>query len=297
MKRLVDGVASLFGLVREISPTLDIIKELNAGKLVLVDSGMHNPMQRWVRNIAIWDQFLETRSFEIRTWSTAFSEYFNHDRREEFVGKDRLLRPEKVRFVGPFVRNYNPDGIDIVYDLKDVGAHAEEVHASLLSTLKTVVHFQNNWEDEVVLLEGILRQVILTSRELAARGEDLPLCMIEINSKYDTDVVRGLIHELHQVGNRVVVVRQVFRPEPTCDFKADIHIVERSPFLDYLRGDDEVLLRSGTPVLLAPFYWLPTESVWKKRNSRPRVLPSIDEYNAGRIDPFGPDVVPVVGGR
>lgn len=258
------------------SRTLNIVDELAAGKLILVDSGIHSPVQRWMREIAMWDQFLNRKTVEIRSWSEWWSSHPNFKkflRRENDVD---VIRAELISYLGLVA---NPSAI---WDWPSsvVEASADAVQRSILSTRKTVMKFRYHAEEEISQIEQVLSISIEVARSLAQSGDEVPLFMIEIGSLYDTARIRSLIHELHDTGAQIVVIRLVDWPTSTSDMKADIHIIERTPFLDYLYDESEVLMRTGEYASLAPFYKTTKRPGWLWKPSQPRDFPSISEYNA-----------------
>jgi hypothetical protein len=281
MAKLINTIARILGIQDSISlPVLDLVKELEAGKLILVDSGIHSPVQYWVREIAMWDQFVDQKTVEIRSWTSGFSSHPNFRHFIETHDGECQVRADCIRFLGdiempvPTTRGSVSLGENLV----------KQVRTSIQSMKKTVVKFRYHDEKEIVRIEDVLQTSIETVRSLADLGEALPLFLVEIGVLYDTPHIRSLIRELHGLGARVVVVRLVDTPTSISDMDADVHILERTPFLPYLRDDSEVILGSGEYASVSPFYKQPGRQSWMKRERQKRAFPSISAYNA---DPDG----------
>lgn len=275
--KIANFIGGLLGLERyKTSPSLNLIQELDSGKLILVDAGIHSPVQRRVREITLWDEFVEEKTVEIRCWSSFFSA---HPNRMKFIDHDydgeRKFHTDNVRFFG---NTHYPDYNEKIAD-GDLPGFVEQIKASIKSTCKTVISIRYHCESEIVKIEEILKGAISVVQSMTAQKETLPLFMIELSIMYDIPRIQSLIKDLHALGPKVVVVRLVDTPTPTSNMNADIHIVERSPFLEYLNQEAEVLLKSGTYATVTPFYQPPLRRRWvSKEFTRP--IPSIEEYNA-----------------
>lgn len=249
------------------SPSLDIIKELSAGKLILVDSGIHSPVQYKLREITHWDELLEKKTVEIRSWSSPFGGHPNWRRVYDGDLSGRINLFGEYTF---------PDAMEDSTGLGNNLFHGFK--EAVVSGMKTTFKARYHNEEEIPRIEGVLDAAIDAVKSLSASNDSLPLFMIELGIMYDTPHIRSLIYGLHSLGAGVVVVRLIDHPAPISDMEADIHIVERTPFLEYLTHDAEVILRCGTYAVVSPF--LGPLMHRPRRNYSTRGFPSFESYNA-----------------
>jgi hypothetical protein len=271
MPGIIDYVANEFGWERErSSPIMDVVKELSAGKLIFVDADIHSPVQRWMREISFWDEFINEKAVEIRAWSSLLGYYHN---RETFIRNLASARDDRLKLFGK--RSYQ----DFSEEITDETDFVRQVALSMDTVLKTVIEVDDRHEDGVKKVRNILIAAIAVVKEKVVKNEQLPLFMIELMFAINDESVRALIRQLHDLGARIVVIRLVGWPTTISDMPADIHIVERTPFLSYLRNEAEVLLRDGTYATVHPFFRESPKGRWGKKD-RLRPVPSFDEYNA-----------------
>lgn len=262
------------------SPELDIVEEVNSGKLILVDSGVHSPLQYWLKEIPMWDEFFDQKTVEIRSWSSTYSQHPNFKKLISSRDGELTIRADKMIYLDSYEIPQPIFGSDYIRD----GNLAKRLADSIQSVDKTVIRFEYNKEQEIAKIESILHTCIDTVQGLIHLGDDLPLFLIEIGDRYDTPTIQRLIHDLHDLGPSIVVIRLVTSPRPISAMDADIHIIERTPFLDYLHADSEALLKSGEYVTVTPYPVVLNKNFAWGNKKRQRPSPSIDEYNA---DPEG----------
>ena len=280
LTKIARSFAKLFNLTRgSTSPFLDVLEALTQGKFILVDSGIHSPVQRWLREITLWNEFIDHKTVEIRSWSSFLG---GHPNRMKFFTKQDVGTHRQSNLVRFFGNSHYPEFNEKLTG-QDKDALAQQVANSIKSVLKTVVSFRYHEEAEIERIEGVLQTSIMTLQSMILNKEKLPLFMIEIGIMYDRPAIRSLIEEIHQLGAMVVVVRLVNSPTPISDMASDIHIIERTPFLRFLKQDSEVLLKDGRYATVTPFYRPPIRTLWQRNNST-RPFPCLDAYNA---DPDG----------
>lgn len=230
---------------------IDIVSALKDGKTVLIDSTLGSPIQRHLKNITGWGDFLNSPTFEL--WN-----YDNRVSFEPFKGLEKHRVRHKI----------------------------DEIRNSIISNQKTVTHINHSTIDVGLRAsERMIEAIVETAEELWHDEHPLPLFVIELFWRHENEYTLELLKRLKDI-TATLVFRTTETSMPTSKISSDIHIVERPEFRKYLRSDAEVLMKCGTRTVISSH---PDASRFKRsinRNHDLETTPSISDFNESFLSPL-----------
>lgn len=275
---------------------VDLEVELQPGRLILLDSGMHQPIREYASYMANLGTLAHRRTVEIRSWGysssrSAYRERYAKDYKTPLLhyaapsGSYSVVDRKIFELDGKRVSEFDP------YDSRNPAvervnpAFAQELEASITTDLKTLVSLyycmnRDPGDMEAALVESIDIGIAAVEKS-KAEGREIPVFIIDVMKGDDSPAIRDALKRLKDAGAPVLVVYTVSRPCPMTDLPSDLHMIERYELKT--RFDDEVMLSTGEIVVIAE-YWT-TDIPQKGR--RPRWWPddkigplqTVSQYN------------------
>jgi hypothetical protein len=284
---------------------IDLEAELQPGRLVLLDSGMHQPVQHYAHLVANLGSFAHRRTVEILSWGSKAAEISHHQRHDSHH-RDMNKLPRYAEPSGSYGivhrKVFERDGERVSelekYSTKGVVEKvnpdfAAEIEASIEGNLKTLVELENRKgieaEMERALVESI--DIGIAAVECAkAAGREVPVFVIDVMMDDDSPAIRDALTRLKTAGAPILLVYVVCRPCPMSDMPSDLHMIERIQLKS--RFADEVMLSTDERVVIAGMNesWNIDKPRWVDRDvssARCSPLPSITK-SKGRL-PDGKD--------
>jgi hypothetical protein len=295
MGMIGDMVARLSGRVKvQGRRALDLEGELRPGRLLLLDSGMHQPVQYHARIMTNLGSLADKRTVEIRSWgfdSSRISHYERHDRRHRENNRKPHYPNPSGEFGIVYRKVFERDGalVDAIerYSLENRPAEkvnpvfAAELAESIEAKLKTLVSLEHclnrdGGDMESALVESI-DIGIAAVRRAAAEAREAPIFIVDVMKEDDSPAIRDALARLKEAGAAILVVYTVSSPCPMTDMPSDLHMIERYPLKT--RFEDELVLATEEIVVIARMdeVWKIDRNRWIKRDDRP--LQTVAEYN------------------
>lgn len=289
------------GYRRDTLRRIDLAEELRPGRLVFADVGRHQPVQEYLYRIAWWDPIISLRptvelKFETTTDTLATYGRWRHEGKLDHLPESQVaLLQRDCNLVHAGGQSYSSD--------EESGSvpFSDRFEMAITTCSKTIVDMGRVWgyEDERERLKAVnaideadLLVAILQVAERAVRSGTAKahtFIVEALSGQVDRRDVTAALLALRDAGAAVLFIRRATAPMPTYDMPADLHMIERYP----LKNDygDELVLVTEERVVVAGTYPSHKRPEWvsramAKRLSR-KAMPTVEEYNKGKLDPFG----------
>jgi len=268
---------NILGIVRAPeAKMIDIREELANGKSILLDSGIHSPMQDHIRRICTWAEYVDEPTVEFWTSLFPIEMYHRHE-----SGRFNLNRNDWTLSGDSIV--HTPIKYDDNYKKFKVSKQIETIVAAMRAGKKTIVQLDGpptiyKYRDA----ERVLQAIVETAESLWFEERRMPVFMIQILQRHENEYIHELIQRLQQIAP-TVVIKLVETPMPTTSLTADIHIVERTDFQKYLRSEAEVLLANNQRAVIATHYAAREFTKWDYKSYKFEDTPTVAEYNASFV--------------
>ncbi len=264
---------NILGLVRAPEARkLDIFAELANGKSILLDSGLHSPMQDYIRRICASAEYIDKPTIEL--WHSLFpvEAYLQHAGRFK-LSKDRTLSGDNLIHASNKIGKWHDHTEKS--KIRNLRKQIETIKSAMRSEKKTIAQI-----DSMRYEERVIEAIVETAEELWVKEHNMPLFVIQFLQRYKNEYVFELIKRLQQIAP-TVIIRVVEAPMPiTPSLTADIHIVERTDFQKYLRSDAEVLLANNQRAVITSHHEAREFTKWDYKSYKFEDTPTVAEYNA-----------------
>ncbi|MNU36358.1 hypothetical protein D3C71_249730 [compost metagenome] len=264
---LRDIAAKMSGMVRVPEfRRLDLEAELQPGRLILLDSGIHQPVRYYASYMPNLGALAHRPTVEIRSWNFHAS-HRSHRARQDVRHRERGYKPCYPEVSGNYAVVYRKvferdgerlDPFELLRLTGNIPAEtlnptfAAELEASIDANLKTLVsleHCMNRDEDdmEFALVESI-DIGIAAVKKARAEGREVPVFIVDLMKEDDSVAIRDALQRLKHAGAAVLVVYTVSSPCPMTDLPSDLHLIERYELKTRLA--EEVMLSTEERVVI-----------------------------------------------
>jgi hypothetical protein len=272
---LRDMAAKMSGMVRAPEcRRLDLEAELRPGRLILLDSGMHQPIRHYASFMPNLGTLAHRRTVEIRSWGFLTS-WKAHRARQDRRHRERGYKPYYPEVSGDYGlverKVFERDGERVsqfeMYSTENRpveklnSTFAAELQSSIETNLKTLVsleHCMNRDEGDMesALVESINIGIAAVEQ---AKDEGLEL--------------------LKDAGAPILVVYTVSSPCPMTDLPSDLHMIERYQLKSQF--EDEVMLSTEERVVIVGMneHWKIERPRWVHPDANITPLQSVAQYN------------------
>lgn len=275
-------VAALLGF--EPAPRLRMVDPVDVvmkGGISVIDSGWTHPLVQHFEHFAIRKHFTDVPTIDLGIFRRLKAVYRNPSSFRPDIGfleSSQVVLVEKV------------PGIS-VDDVCDANASFEEdIKTAILTVKRTVIDLYDVYLEKefVETLVSALKTVEFAIVEMAAKGRRLPVLVIDLLPDFENDEVHDLIRRINGYGCGVMLFRLVYVATPTTKIVSDLHIVERYPLRNpiFSSWENEAYLATGERVLVKTDGKI-KRPLWRRANSEAGMVPSLTDYEAGLVEPFG----------
>lgn len=294
---LRDMAAKMSGMVRAPEcRRLDLEAELRPGRLILLDSGMHQPIRHYASFMPNLGTLAHRRTVEIRSWGFLTS-WKAHRARQDRRHRERGYKPYYPEVSGDYGlverKVFERDGERVsqfeMYSTENRpveklnSTFAAELQSSIETNLKTLVsleHCMNRDEGDMesALVESI-NIGIAAVEQAKDEGLELPVFFIDVMKGDDSPAIREALKRLKDAGAPILVVYTVSSPCPMTDLPSDLHMIERYQLKSQF--EDEVMLSTEERVVIAGMneHWKIERPRWVHPDANSTPLQSVGQYN------------------
>jgi hypothetical protein len=297
MGKIKDFLRRAAGLKRDTLRRIDVAEELKPGKLIFADVGRHQPVQEFLYRMAWWDPVV-SRLPTVELKFTTFTDTLANYGRRRTEGEFEHLPIEQVALLRRDCEVVHEGGQCYSYDEASRATPFEERFSRAITTCsKTIVHLDYVWgwsDDETARLrpfneisaaDVLISALTVAEREIRAGTAKAQTYIIEVLSgEFDREDVKSALLSLRDAGAAILFIRRVGSPSPTYDLPADLHIIERYPLKS--EYDDEVVLITEERAVVKGHIVGRLRPEWFGNDSDQKLMPTVAEYNTGRLVPF-----------
>jgi hypothetical protein len=297
MGKIKDFLRRTAGWKRDTLRRIDVAEELKPGRLVFADVGRHQPVQEYLYRMAWWDPVLSLQPTVELKFTTCTDTLATYGRRRT-EGKLDHLPPEQVAMLRRDCDVVHEGGQSYSYDEASRAVPFEERFSRAITTCsKTIVDLEYvwGWDDaemerlrpfnQIEAADYLVSALTAAAREIRAGNAKALTYIIEVLSgEFDREDIKSALLSLRDAGAAVLFIRRVDSPSPTYDLPADLHIIERYPLKNQYA--DEVVLITEERVVIEGLIYDRRRPEWLRNVSDSKVMPTVAEYNTGRLDAF-----------
>lgn len=253
------------------------------GGITVIDSGLSHPLVQHFEHSAVREHFSNVPTIDVGTFRTLKAIYRNPSNYKPDIGfldDSQVALVEKVH------------GMSVDHAGETNASFEEDIKTAILTVKRTAIdlHDVHVGKEFMETLVSTLRTVELSVAEMAAKGRRLPILVMDILPDFENDEVHDLIKRINNHGCGVMLFRLVYVATPTTKIPSDLHVVERYPLRNKTpttsSWENEAYLATGERVLVKTDRVIEQPS-WRRRKSKTAIVPSLADYDAGIVEPFG----------
>lgn len=235
---------------------IDLPIRVIAGQFIVIDTSRYHPIEFFVRTKLFRDLLEDIQLIDIRMYRDSLRLIGTNGNVGSDDGKDHVFPDEAFPTIHRF---YRPDlSVPELMRLRlemgeDQKVFAEEALEAMNSRQSVMVALTGNMSHESDLMrEALLESLRLTKSyvETLGNGDPRPAVMVDFHTKEECPAIYEALLELNALGCGIIALRMVSDSYPTVDVAADLHIVERFDFADFIDRTNQAMLISGEVVTI-----------------------------------------------
>lgn len=262
---------------------VDPVEVVMKGGISIIDSGWTHPLVQHFEHFAIRKHFADVPTIDLGVFRRLKALYWNPSNYKPETG---FLDASQVSLIEKMSGTAVREGGKVSVSFED------EIRTAILTAKRTVIDLYDAYVEKefIETLVSTLKMMELAVAEISAGGGRLPILVIDLLPDFENDEVHDLIRRINRHGCGVMLFRLVYVATPTTKLMSDLHIVERYPLRNkasiFPNWENEAYLATGERVLVKTERNI-EQPLWIRGKSNSVMVPSMADYEAGLVEPFG----------